>query len=43
VLVASSERIRHELGWQPAYPGLEDIVASAWEWRQRHPRGHTDG
>jgi UDP-glucose 4-epimerase len=42
VLVASSERIRQELGWQPVYPDLVDIVASAWEWRQRHPRGYAD-
>lgn len=43
VLLASSECVRQELGWQPAYPDLEGIVASAWEWRQRHPRGYEDG
>ena len=36
VLVASSERIRRELGWTPQQPELEQIIASAWQWSQRH-------
>ncbi len=40
VLVASSERIRRELGWQPAHPDLRDILASAWSWLQSHPAGY---
>jgi UDP-glucose 4-epimerase len=40
VLVASSEKICRELGWQPRYPELEQIVASAWEWRRTHPNGY---
>jgi len=43
VLVASSERISEELGWQPKHPGLEDIVRSAWEWHSTHPNGYEDG
>jgi UDP-glucose 4-epimerase len=39
-LIASSERIRSELGWSPRYPDLESIIGSAWEWRRRHPRGY---
>ncbi|MDP2952217.1 MAG: UDP-glucose 4-epimerase GalE, partial [Chloroflexota bacterium] len=39
-LVASSERARQELGWQPRYPGLAQIVGSAWEWQRQHPRGY---
>jgi len=39
-LVASSERIRQELGWQPQIPDLGDIIASAWEWHQSHPNGY---
>jgi UDP-glucose 4-epimerase len=34
-LVASSARIRAELGWRPAQQDLKDIVASAWRWMQR--------
>ena len=34
-LVASSEKIRAELGWKPRYPELEDIIRSAWDHLQR--------
>lgn len=40
VLVASSEKIRKELGWTRAYPDLETIVAHAWKWHQSHPTGY---
>jgi UDP-glucose 4-epimerase len=39
-LVASSEKIRRELGWNPKHPGLDDIIASAWEWHFSHPEGY---
>ena len=39
-LVASSEKIRAELGWIPRHPDLKDIVTSAWEWHRSHPRGY---
>jgi UDP-glucose 4-epimerase len=38
--VASAERIRAELGWQPRYPDLDSIIESAWRWKQRHPHGY---
>ncbi len=41
LLVAGSEKIRRELGWEPRFPTLESIVASAWEWRRRHPHGYS--
>ncbi|MBC7076646.1 MAG: UDP-glucose 4-epimerase, partial [Syntrophomonadaceae bacterium] len=34
VLVASSDKIRKELGWKPEYPELKDIVRSAWKWHR---------
>jgi UDP-glucose 4-epimerase len=34
-LVASSERARVQLGWQPNHPALEDIIASAWAWHKQ--------
>jgi len=40
VLVAASERIQQELGWQPQFPAIESIIASAWEWHQAHPNGY---
>ena len=39
-LVAGSQRIRDELGWQPQFPHLRDIVATAWRWHSRHPQGY---
>jgi UDP-glucose 4-epimerase len=33
-LVASSEKIRRELNWQPRFASLEDIIASAWKWQK---------
>src|SRR6266851_5728960 len=37
VLIASSEKIRRELGWQPRFPDLKAIVESAWQWHRVHP------
>ena len=42
VLVASSQKIRSELGWSPKYPDLESIVRSAWDWRRTHPNGYAE-
>ena len=42
VLVASSEKIKRELGWKPEYPGLDAIIRTAWEWRREHPNGYAD-
>ena len=39
-LVASSEMARKELGWNPAYSELKDIVTSAWEWQSKFPVGY---
>ena len=39
VLYASAERIRQALGWRPARPTLETIVADAWRWHEAHPNG----
>ena len=41
-LVASSDRIRKELGWQPRYPDLRQIIESAWLWHRRYPNGYPD-
>jgi len=42
VLVASSEKIRKALGWNPQYPDLPQIIESAWKWVQSHPDGYQD-
>jgi len=35
VLVASSEKIKQELGWKPQFAEIDAIIASAWEWHQK--------
>ena len=40
VLVASSDKIRGELGWAPEKPDLEAVISDAWDWMQKHPRGY---
>ncbi len=39
-LVASPDKIRRELGWQPQHVELQDIIASAWDWHKSHPKGY---
>ena len=41
-LVASSEKIKRELGWKPEHDNLQEIIASAWQWHQSHPKGYED-
>jgi UDP-glucose 4-epimerase len=38
VLHASPRRIMQELGWKPEHSSLEEILVSAWQWKQKHSR-----
>lgn len=40
VLIASSARIKRELGWMPERQDLRTIITSAWKWMQQHPHGY---
>jgi UDP-glucose 4-epimerase len=40
ILIASSDTLKRELGWQPRFAALRDIVATAWEWHRTHPNGY---
>ncbi len=40
VLVASSRRIREDLGWRARYPEIRTIVQHAWHWHSTHPLGY---
>jgi UDP-glucose-4-epimerase GalE len=40
VLVARATRAAELLGWRPAHPSLDEMVKSAWAWRQAHPAGY---
>lgn len=39
ILVASSQKIRQELGWQPGYTDIKEIIATAWRWHRENPDG----
>lgn len=42
VLIASSDKIIKELGWNPKYNTLEEIMKTAWNWHSSHPNGYQD-
>ena len=41
VLIASAEKIRRELGWQPKFTDLTPILESAWQWHRMYPNGYA--
>ena len=40
VLIASSDKIKQQLGWNPQYQDLSMIIESAWNWMLKHPAGY---
>ncbi len=40
VLIASSAKIREELGWKPEHSSVEEVIATAWQWHKQHPHGY---
>jgi len=41
-LVAASEKIQRELGWQPKFQDIDAIIESAWRWQRKFPDGYPD-
>jgi UDP-glucose 4-epimerase len=41
-LVASKDKLQKLLNWEAQHSSLEEIVASAWAWKVKHPQGYTD-
>ncbi|AWB45653.1 UDP-glucose 4-epimerase GalE [Paenibacillus sp. CAA11] len=41
VLIASAEKARAVLGWNPSRSKLDSIIQSAWNWHQNHPEGYS--
>jgi UDP-glucose 4-epimerase len=39
-LIASSAKIKAELGWKPQFQSLDAIIESAWKWHQKFPNGY---
>jgi UDP-glucose 4-epimerase len=42
VLVASSEKARQCLGWQPRYGDISTIIETAWNWHKTNPKGYNE-
>jgi UDP-glucose-4-epimerase GalE len=42
VLIASNDKAREMLGWQPRRGTLSEIIGSAWNWHRGHPKGYED-
>jgi len=40
VLIADPTRLMKEFGWMPKYSDISTIVASAWKWHSKHPKGY---
>jgi UDP-glucose 4-epimerase len=43
VLVASKEKLKRALGWEASHSSLEEIIQSAWSWKQKNPQGYASG
>ncbi|MBO0471792.1 UDP-glucose 4-epimerase GalE [Enterococcus sp. DIV0242_7C1] len=41
-LVASSEKAKEILGWQPKVTDIKEIIKTAWDWHISHPKGYED-
>ncbi len=41
-LIASSAKVKSELGWRPHFQSLDAIIESAWKWHQKFPHGYED-
>ncbi|MTV21877.1 UDP-glucose 4-epimerase GalE [Staphylococcus delphini] len=41
-LVASSDKAKALLKWQPKHDDIHEIIRTAWEWHQKHPNGYEN-
>lgn len=41
ILIADSEKAKRELGWNPRFYRLDQIVETAWRWHIAHPDGYS--
>lgn len=40
ILIASSDKAKKQLGWNPKYNSIETIIETAWNWHKNHPYGY---
>lgn len=41
-LIAASDKARKILGWKPQFDDVHEIIKTAWNWKQTHPKGYDD-
>jgi len=42
ILTSDATKAKTELGWEPEFPELDEIVSTAWRWHSEHPDGYPD-
>ena len=42
ILTSDATKAKTELGWEPEFPELEEIISTAWQWHSEHPDGYPD-
>lgn len=40
ILIASAEKAKEVLNWEPKYASLKEIIYDAWQWHRKHPDGY---
>ena len=41
-LIASSDKAKKILKWNPQFADVEKVIATAWTWHKNHPNGYED-
>lgn len=41
-LIAASDKARKVLGWKPQFDDVHEIIKTAWNWKETHPKGYDD-
>ncbi|GAA3197160.1 UDP-glucose 4-epimerase GalE [Lentilactobacillus kefiri] len=41
-LIAASDKARKVLGWKPQFDDVHEIIKTAWNWKEKHPKGYDD-
>ena len=41
VLLANSDKVKRELGWNPQCTDMTEIIETAWRWHTSHPNGYA--
>ena len=39
-LIADARKAKEVLGWNPQFADIKEIIKTAWDWKQAHPKGY---